>query len=318
MMLVKMNAKDFINAKMNRQNVPTLQFLYKYRPFDEFTFDMLDNEYVFLCSAERLDDPSECKVDFSVQDFYDLKSNRLTFKGVDMILAYIKPYTTEDNFQRIKSIIACSLTSGGLGKGPDLLESYIQMQGLVPEEALVPLINHLRNIPERINEPKVRFEFEKLFSLAHDARKYMGICSLSELQNSSEMWQNYADDFKGYCIEYDLQNYENMYALFPVVYQDNRESNIVTSILSSFIGEMIFGMSNDQIKADRSQFIRLFLTKDLVWAYQKEWRLLGDANQKLSAPPINAIYLGKNMPKQDKQQMIDYCKAHDIREEKQL
>ena len=96
------------------------------------------------------------------------------------------------------------------------------------------------------------------------------------------------------------------------MYQDNRESNIVTSILSAFIGEMIFGMSNGQIAADKSQFIRLFLTKDLVWSYQKEWRLLGDANQKLSAPSVNAIYLGKNMPEQDKQQMIDYCKSHDI------
>lgn len=37
---------DFINAKMNRQNVPTPQFLYKYRSFDRFTFDMLDNAYV--------------------------------------------------------------------------------------------------------------------------------------------------------------------------------------------------------------------------------------------------------------------------------
>lgn len=96
-----MNEIDFINAKMNRQNVPIPQFLYKYRPFDEHTFDMLDNAYVYLCPAERLDDPSECKVDFTVQDFYDLKTNRLTFKGVEMILSYIKPYTTEENFQQV-------------------------------------------------------------------------------------------------------------------------------------------------------------------------------------------------------------------------
>lgn len=104
---------DFINAKMNRQNVSMPQFLYKYRPFDEFTFDMLDNGYVYLCPAERLDDPSECKVDFIVQDFYDLKTNRLTFKGVEMILSYIKPYTTEENFQYIRSIVARTLMPQG-------------------------------------------------------------------------------------------------------------------------------------------------------------------------------------------------------------
>lgn len=41
-----MNEIDFINAKMNRKDAPTPQFLYKYRPFDRFTFDMLDNAYV--------------------------------------------------------------------------------------------------------------------------------------------------------------------------------------------------------------------------------------------------------------------------------
>ncbi len=109
-----------------------------------------------------------------------------------------------------------------------------------------------------------------------------------------------------------MQGYENLPLLFPVVYQDNRETNIVNNILGSFIGTMIFGMSNGQIAADKSQFMRLFLTKDLVWSYQKEWRLLGDATFQWPAPIVNAIYLGKNMLEKDKRQMIEYCKARNI------
>ena len=304
---------DFINAKMNREDAPSPQFLYKYRPFDGFTFDMLEKGYVYLCPAERLDDPSECKVDFTVQDFYDLKTNSLTLKGVDMILNIIKPYTTEDNFQKVRSIVARILMPQGTVRRNFLLDDSVAIQELVPDIDIAPLINWLGSIPEKLNEPDIRHNFEKLFPIAYFARRDMGICSLSELNNSNEMWRNYADDSKGYCIEYDTRNYENLYALYPVVYQDNRESNIVTSILSSFIGEMIFGMSNGQIAADKSQFIRLFLTKDLVWSYQKEWRLLGDAEYHLSAPKVNAIYLGKNMLEKDKQQMIEYCKTHNIR-----
>ena len=309
---------DFINAKMNRQNVPTPQFLYKYRPFDRFTFDMLDNAYIYLCPAERLDDPSECKVDFTVQDFYDLKTNQLTFKGVDMILDFIRPYTTEDNFPKARSIVARTLMPQGTVRRHFLLDASFEIQELVSDTDITPVINWLGSIPDKLNDPNIRYKFIELFSLAHDARRDMGICSLSELNNSDGMWRNYADDSKGYCIKYDTRNYENLYALYPVVYQDNRKSNIVTSILSAFIGEMIFGMSNGQIAADKSQFIRLFLTKDLVWSYQKEWRLLGDANQKLSAPSVNAIYLGKNMPEQDKRQMIEYCKTHKIKVEEQI
>lgn len=29
------------------------KLLYKYRPFDRFTFDMLENEYIFLCPVEK-------------------------------------------------------------------------------------------------------------------------------------------------------------------------------------------------------------------------------------------------------------------------
>ena len=306
---------DFINDKMNRKDVTAPSFLYKYRQFDEFTFDMLDNEYVYLCTAGRLDDPSECKVDFTVQDFYDLKTNQLTIKGIETLLGFIKPYTSEDNFQQVRNIVARTLNPQGTIRRHFLLDAWNDIQELVPDTDIVPLINWLGSIPDKLNDPNIRYKFIELFSLAHDARKDMGICSLSELNNSDEMWRNYADDSKGYCIEYDMRGYENLYALYPVVYQDNRQSNIVTSILSTFIGEMIYGMSNGQIAADKSQFIRLFLTKDLVWSYQKEWRLFGDANQKLSAPTISTIYLGRNMPEQDKQQMIDYCKAYNIRVE---
>ena len=49
-------------------------------------------------------------------------------------------------------------------------------------------------------------------------------------------------------------------------------------------------MSNGQIMADRTPYMLMFLKKNTIWDYQKEWRLLGDANQKIKAPKINAIY----------------------------
>lgn len=306
---------DYINAKINKKDVQEPQFLYKYRTFDAFTFDMFANEYVYLCPAEKLDDPSECKVDFSVQDFYDLKTNRLTFKSLDMILEMIKPYTNAYNFGQLKNLVYSTLTPSGNVKRNFLLDVSFDMQKLVPNIDIIPLINWIGNIPERLNEPQIRQNFEMLFSLAHNARRDMGICSLSELSNSKEMWKNYADDSKGYCIEYNMRDYDNLYVLYPVIYQENRETNIVTNILSSFIGEMIFGISNGQIKADKSQFFRLFLTKDLKWSYQKEWRLLGDAKQKLRAPSIHAIYLGKNMSQQDKIEITTYCKKRNIKVE---
>ena len=303
---------DLINAKINRKDIPIPSFLYKYRPFDEYTFDMLEKGYVYLCPAEKLDDPSECKVDFSFNDFYDLKSNRLTLKGIDMLLEYVRPYTTKENFQRIKSVVARTLMRDGSVRRNLLLDSWTEIQELLPEADGGSLINWLGSIPEKLNDPQIRFKFIELFSLARDARHDMGICSLSELKDCDKMWNDYAGKASGYCIEYDVKEYENINLLFPVVYQDNRENNIVTSILSSFIGEMIYGLSYGQAVVDKSQYMRLFLTKETKWSYQKEWRLLGDANQKLPTPKIHAIYLGENMQESDKRQLTKFCIKHNI------
>ena len=303
---------DFINAKMNKQDAPVPQFLYKYRPFDGFALDMLEKGYVFLCPAEKLDDPSECTADFSVQDFYHLETGLIKFKCIEMILEQIKPYTTEENLQRVRNIVFRVATPSGMVRRNFLLDASCEIQDLVPEVDTAPLINFLGSIPEKFDDPKIKEQLEKLLALAYHARQGMGICYLSALKNKNEMWQNYADDEKGYCIEYDLRGYENVNLLFPVVYQDNRETNIVTNMVAAFIGQMIVGMSYGQIAADRSQFMRMFLTKDTKWAYQKEWRLLGDANDKLPAPTIHAVYLGKNMTDQNKKQMLDCCQKHDI------
>ena len=110
-----------------------------------------------------------------------------------------------------------------------------------------------------------------------------------------------------------MSGYENQSLLYPVVYQDDRETNIVTNILGTFIGQMIFAISGGQLSADKSQFMRLFLTKNSFWSYQKEWRLMGDANTKLTAPSINAIYLGKKVLQKGREQMAQYCAKHNIK-----
>ena len=75
---------------------------------------------------------------------------------------------------------------------------------------------------------------------------------------------------------------------------------------------MIFGISNGQIMADRTPYMQMFLTKNTIWDYQKELRLLGDANQKIKSPKINAIYIGEKASKENKEKLIAFCKERNI------
>ena len=79
---------DYLNTRIrNKDNFvyDGPKSLYKYRPFDNFTFDMFDNEYVYLCPAEKLDDPSECMTEVKLQDLYDYEKNHLKTKCIEQI-----------------------------------------------------------------------------------------------------------------------------------------------------------------------------------------------------------------------------------------
>ena len=194
----------FINEKLKGQKPEIPQYLYKYRPFDEYTFDMLENAYLYLCPAKLLDDPSECTVSFDMQDYFDLSTNHLNFRCVELILEIIRPHTTEENFNLVKSIIAKTVTSDGQVRRHLLLDGAFELEKYAPQEDCVALVNWLGNIPEMLDNPTIRPQMEKLFLAAYNAREEMGICSLSTLSNCEEMWENYTNKATGYCVEFDM------------------------------------------------------------------------------------------------------------------
>ena len=145
-----------------------------------------------------------------------------------------------------------------------------------------------------------------------EARQKLGICSLSETENNKEMWNNYANNNSGYCIEYDVSDYEFNKDILPVVYKDDRNCNVITQLINMFINDMIYNFSDKQIKTDISQYISLFVTKNLIWEYQKEWRLIGNAGEKAKAPQIKTVYLGYNVSSENEKKIHDYCKETDV------
>ena len=311
-MITEEQKEIIINERIKGNDVELPKILYKYRPFDQFTYDMLENKYFYLCPAKNLDDPSECTVSFDVRDYIDIHTEQLNALCVSNIVHMLKPYTTAENFEQCKNILAKIMTPDGLVKRNWLLDVDLELQQLAPNADIVSLVNWLGNIPEKINEPNVRAQIEKLFLFARNAREETGVCSLTQLKDDVAMWNDYADKSSGYCVEYDMTQCECKELLFPVVYQDNRQNNILMTIISDFIGQMIIGMSYGQINADRSKFLRLFLTKDTKWQHQEEWRMIYHANEKIPAPPIKAIYLGKYVKDKDKKQMASFCEKNKI------
>ena len=290
------------------------KILYKYRPFDKYSFDMLENEYLYLCPAEKEDDETECMTTVDFERLVDLETNNLKRECVNQIIELIRPYSSEETYENAKNKILAITRKDGTVPANFMLDLSLELQEMAPEykEIVVQLVNWIVGIPEMLDKPEISNQLEPLFLTAYNARKETGICSLAESNDIDYMWNKYANDYSGYCIEYDVSDYECNIGILPVIYQDERETNIIMQLVGSFIGQMITGFSNGQIQADSSHFIRLFLTKYKKWEYQKEWRLIGKANDKMKAPKIKCIYLGKNVSEENREAIVSFARKHNI------
>ena len=99
------------------------------------------------------------------------------------------------------------------------------------------------------------------------------------------MWSHYADCHKGFCIEYDFSQAPDDLLPLPVIYSNKR---LQIPWRTAF-------QLNDETRAEATRvFMMALLTKDAVWEYEREWRLLvaSTMGQKQKMPPISCIYLG--------------------------
>ena len=121
------------------------------------------------------------------------------------------------------------------------------------------------------------------------------------------MWEMYANHYKGICIEYDFSNeYRSMLDILPVVYGNKINDNFILILVNIVIDSLVRHFSNDALDNlnNVKKYIYLFLSKYSEWAFQKEWRILGEAAAKYKVNKIKSIYLGKNISKTNREKII--------------
>ena len=119
------------------------------------------------------------------------------------------------------------------------------------------------------------------------------------------MWSHYADCHKGFCIEYDFSQAPDDLLPLPVIYTNKR---LQIPWRTAF-------QLNDETRAEANRvFMMALLTKDAVWEYEREWRLLvpSTMGQKQKMPPITCIYLGALCPPESKATIMEIAARKSI------
>lgn len=178
------------------------------------------------------------------------------------------------------------------------LKSIIHNMGIdddVDEIALLKLL-YIQQKPDEyekaINMDLSFTEIERRINRAIDDAVY--IVSLCTDHKNRLMWSHYADNHKGFCIEYDFGAdllRDSGVIVFPVAY---------SSVRPKIPYETVLSLEKPKLKKVDSKNMneRIFLsmlTKDTIWNYEKEWRILISAQEEpmnIPAPDVSCIYLG--------------------------
>lgn len=287
--------------------------LYKYRSFDDFTEDMIVNKYLYLCQAEKLDDQFECAANFSYDSIFK-REGVIRRAVIDEIADMVSDFPSSLSKNAFKNLLhKCLDKDNNFDIKRTAAIAAKRQDGLTEQEAVASLETFGALLSGMWQNETNLKSFEGVVLKALNARKEIGICSLSETNKSQVMWEMYSHNYEGYCIEYESNSSINFQLnTFPVVYGNKRETNIIKILVGAFLESFIASISNGQVsQIDRGlDYMHLFLTKFSEWSFQKEWRIIGEANLKFPAPKIAAIYVGKKCYDENIHRIVNWSKEY--------
>ncbi len=267
---------------LKKRNWPSR--LYKYRSFSDFHTNALSDFSVWLSTPIGFNDTRDCSYNINPHR----QMNFILSKSKESILELAEILLLDE---RQKASLCNS-------KAPhtDIMNIIRQTMPGAAADELSELYNYLF-------EESILSEFNKKL------KQRFHVCSLSAKRDSPLMWAHYANEHKGFCVEYnveDLPGNSNEFfdMIHPVFYTDN-----------------IFDATSYLIatapKLKNPEFLQqaaLIKTKD--WAYEDEWRLMvessGEEGRLLRFEKPSAIYLGERTETDKIEWMLKFCKSHHI------
>ena len=300
-----------------KAHIPAISRLFKYFPntrkwdkkekrYRNFSYEALTNNTVFLQDAENFDDSFDCAIDLDWENFL---LNRLRQYCGYFNVTYPQGNKIDDLLYHL------SIRLYEYGSLENILTEIDKFSDPVQKLSIEVFVRGVFcGVTSNIElQPSIIKAIENEYNNFVNTFKQFKISCFSSSPSLNRMWSSkYADDNKGFCLEYeiDLTSSEKMTLfnnIFPVIYSQKRNDTLP--------------MSGDCDKSPTKEFLwQMFfnglLRKSLYWIDQKEWRLIlhKDAIKENPIPffKIKKVYLGNKMPRKERIKITKYCRAHEI------
>lgn len=265
------------------------KFLYKYRPVRPYTIENLEDNTIWLSSPMKFNDPYDSAMTADIERV--IKRNFVKQLTPNLTEKYKIPKDVLEN--ALKSLEPLSVLLDWLATTG---QSVINPQN----------VNALKKTLSAGMQIQCDMLREKVFLMHFENAQ---ICSLTTNPDSLLMWGHYADQHKGFCIEYKTDGVDPIHDLRLRLLYPVRYSNELTD--SSFIFEQTSGVVMNNLAPQRA-----LLNKSSEWAYEKEWRVVisgilkADMAWKFLYP--SAIYLGAKISIEHEKQLVQIADAKGI------
>ena len=159
------------------------------------------------------------------------------------------------------------------------------------------------------NDLENKTSFAKGMQMLIDTNVLYGAYCMCEEVDNDALWINYAESFKGYCIEYDLNNpYKSrgsinfISRLYPVIYKDNKDDDWLKAILSSTFESIDEKGNANELSANIAfniWILKTICTKKQIYSNEHEWRYVDTGPINVHSPLISKIIVGHKINKKD-------------------
>ncbi len=328
--LIKDNRLTLNVIKQRLSKIPSK--LYKYREGNLNDLDSLENDYVWFTQPKKCDDELDCTLKYNLNNHKDKILEYILLHMDDIVYNYICILFEKNNIElniskeeiiKIKNLCFDS-------KGNIIEKTTREYLKECNEKFSFDLTKKAVDATKKYFDNKEN-DFERLFKMIIDvlnsfndnAREKTMVYSLCEDYNNESLWSKYANQCKGYCIEYSFDNIDvmdyddvkNLMYLLPIYYGEKEEFNI-SPFLKRVLNCGVFKINEEgQISKEEQLEMNLQLfTKNPTWSWQKEWRMFLSFknNNKQRFPFISKVILGSKIELQLKNKVILICQNKKI------
>lgn len=305
--------------------------LYKFRECSEQSFKALEQNSIWMSPATSFNDSFDSIINI------DLKKNQKELEKwlhnnvMHYIFEFVKqqyekagkdfPYTFSDFEEYDKT---CFTRNGEIKKEAEIkyLKSHSSADELNRFDEIVGQLYALRAQMEERWEPLAESLLDAINQTRNSFRENMLIYCMTERFDNHSLWENYAENYTGFCIEYNFSDfnkapfdvYRNLLYLMPMTYRVHTPYFDLVPFLDKAAREHILKESvpeNPEMQADLNMQL-YYKNKD--YDFEHEWRfaIKNKNNYSQNFPFVSAIYAGKDITQENLKRLIEIARSLNV------